>query len=171
MSVTLVGPAAVIDGWLRQRRALGQDSFDEVWDGAYHLAPHQHTRNTYLAAQLTVLLDSAARAAGLRITGPFNLGTSDDYRIPDLGLHVAPVTWQLYMPSASVVVEVLSPEDETEAKLDFYAARGVREVWVVDPARQALRCLRLTAGAYVDADASGVLAVILARLRDQLDWG
>lgn len=171
MSVAVVGPADVIDGWLRQRRALGHDSFDEVRDGVHHLAPPEHARNTYLVAQLTVLLDPAARTAGLRITGPFNLGAPDDYRIPDLGLHVAPVTWQLYMSSAAVVVEVLSPEDETEAKLDFYAACGVREVWVVDPARQALRCLRLTAGAYVDADASGVLAVILARLHDQLDWG
>ncbi len=36
--------------------------------------------------------------------------------------------------TADLVVEVRSPDDESYAKLDFYAAKGVREVLVLHPA-------------------------------------
>jgi Uma2 family endonuclease len=42
-------------------------------------------------------------------------------------------TW---LPTAALVVEIVSPEDETWEKLPFYAAHDVDEVQIVDPAER-----------------------------------
>ena len=31
-----------VSAWLKQRRALGQDGHDEVWEGKYYVAPTLH---------------------------------------------------------------------------------------------------------------------------------
>ncbi len=51
----------------------------------------------------------------------FDLRVEHDFRAPHLGTHRQPprATW---VPTAAVVVEVPSPQDETYAKLPFYAA-------------------------------------------------
>jgi Uma2 family endonuclease len=58
----------------------------------------------------------------------------DDYRVPDQ-LYARPdqLSDRGAEPAAVVVVEILSPGDETYDKLDWYAAGGVDEVLVVDP--------------------------------------
>src|SRR5712692_10522064 len=61
--------------------------FDEVWEGAYHLAPMAHAWHGYLDNVLAELLGPYARRAGLIGTGPFNLGEPDDFRVPDRGYH------------------------------------------------------------------------------------
>jgi Uma2 family endonuclease len=38
------------------------------------------------------------------------------------------------VPTAALVVEIVSPGDESYKKLDFYAAQAVDEVVIVDPA-------------------------------------
>ena len=45
-----------------------------------------------------------------------------------------------------LVVEVLSPEDMTFDKLDFYTAHGVRELLVVDWQERSVRCFALQEG-------------------------
>ncbi len=45
----------------------------------------------------------------------------------------------MFVATAAMVVEVVSPGDETLEKLAFYASRGVEEVVVADPARGSLR--------------------------------
>ena len=54
------------------------------------------------------------------MTGPFNLRGPGDYRAPDQGCHRvgAGGTW---LPSAALVVQVVSPDDESHAKPDSYA--------------------------------------------------
>ncbi|MFN2606779.1 MAG: Uma2 family endonuclease, partial [Acidimicrobiales bacterium] len=114
---------------IRRRRDLGLDRYDEVWEGAYHVAPPAHPAHGYVDDALAVLLDPFARAAGLVATGPFNLGHPEDYRVPDQGYHrtLADSVW---VTSAPLVVEVVSPDDETYARFDFYAAHRVEEVMV-----------------------------------------
>jgi hypothetical protein len=53
--------------------------------------------------------------------GIFNLGEPDDYRVPDGGLF-RPGPDELYVPTAELVVEIVSPGDESGQKLGFYAA-------------------------------------------------
>ena len=155
-----------VNGWLERRRRLGQDLRDEVWDGVYHVAPYEHARNGIVAWALGLAVTGPALAAGLVPGGSFNLGDPDDFRVPDLGFHRAPVTPALYMPTAALVVEVLSPGDETIAKLPFYARRGVQEVWVVDPLARTISCHR-SGGAYDD---SPLLGLDLTELAAGLDW-
>lgn len=60
-----------------------------------------------------------------------NLGTPEDYRVPDQTYLREPAR-TVSVPTAPLVVEILSPSDETWAKLPFYFARGVEELLVVD---------------------------------------
>ncbi len=76
------------------------------------------------------LLKPVAHRLGVRAALTFNLGGPDDYRIPDAGLIPGPAG--VWHDTAMLVVEVLSPDDMTFDKLDFYAAHGVHELLVVD---------------------------------------
>ena len=66
---------------------------------------------------------TAGGGAGLRALGQFNLGEEGDYRVPD-GALVRPGPDAVYLPTAALVLEIVSPGDETWEKLGFYAARG-----------------------------------------------
>ncbi len=79
----------------------------------------EHARVTQ---QLAVLLDGPAQAAGLvPAMGEFNLGDSEhDFRVPDGGVH-RPGASGVWLSTAALVVEIVSPGDETSQKLPFYA--------------------------------------------------
>ena len=158
-----------LDELIRRRRSLGLDTFDEVWEGCYHLAPAAHPVHGYVDDALAYLLRPLARAAGLVATGPFNLGRPDDYRVPDHGYHrgLPEAAWA---PTAAVVVEVVSPDDETFAKFGFYAGRGVEELIVADPRDRSVRCFRLDGDGYVEAASSAILSVSADDLTAGIDW-
>lgn len=170
MSTVVLGERpAELEALLARRRALGLDGHDEVWEGVYHVAPHAHSDHGIVEAELGAALGARAKARGLRPSGAFNLGTAQDYRVPDLGFHEGR-PGSTYVGTVAVVVEVLSPDDETWAKFDFYAARGVRELLVADPAERTVRCWRLVEGAYEPVDASELLAVDMVELIAEIDW-
>jgi Uma2 family endonuclease len=112
------------------------------------------------------VLDPLAEAAGLVGSGPFNLGVVDDFRVPDHGYHrqESSATW---FPTAAVVVEILSPDDETYEKFPFYAAHDVEEIVVVDPVNQSVSVWQRTStdgyGWLPESRLLGVTAVALAR--------
>ena len=154
---------------LERRRALGQDIYDEVWNGEYHVIPAPHPSHGRIDRQLARLLDEPTRAAGLVDTGIFNLGDQSDYRVPDGGLHRGdPRT--TFVPTAAVVIEIVSPDDETWNKLDFYAAHDVDELLIVDPQDKSVRWFALEAGQYREVEGSRLLGVAAASLGEQLDW-
>jgi len=155
---------------IERRRRLGQDLLDEVWDGVLHMNPAPHGRHTNVQQQLAELLGPLARAAGLlpRI-GVFNLGGSDNYRVPDGGLF-RPGVDQLYYPTAALVLEIVSPADETYEKLGFYAARGVDEVLIVDPETRTVDWRALAAGEYGVVERSALIELGAADLARQIVW-
>lgn len=162
------GPA---DPSLSRRRDLGQDLRDEVWEGTHHVAPPQHGRNgSWRWSWWARWPPPPGGRAGLRPGGSFNLGEPDDYRVPDLGFHERSACSTLYYSSAPLVVEVLSPDDETFAKLPFYASRGVVEVWVADPLQCTVRCWRLTADGYAQRDHSELLRLTMTAVQSAVDW-
>jgi hypothetical protein len=126
-----------LDAVLERRRALGLDVYDEVWEGVYHMAPAADSAHGLVDDEMAALLRRLARPAGLVGTGPFNLGAAEDYRVPDRGLHRKAPTG-VWVPTAALVVEIVSPDDETYEKLPFYAAHGVEEILVAEPGRR--RC-------------------------------
>jgi Uma2 family endonuclease len=132
--VMLEAPQALLD----ERRAKGLDESDEMWEGELHMVPTPSDAHQELGAELFLVLAPLAKARGLLPrydpTGLFRPGVDNDWRVPD----------QMYAPptarsergiegAASLVVEILSPNDETYRKLDWYASVGVGEVLVIEP--------------------------------------
>jgi Uma2 family endonuclease len=117
-----------------------------------------------------VLLDPLARAAGLVPTGQFNVGASEEnYRVPDLGLH-REFTDRVWYPTAALVVEIVSPGDESYKKFDFYAAHAVDEVMIVDPQERRVEWLGLAGETYEPVELSGLIALGPAELGQRIDW-
>ena len=103
--------------------------------------------------------------------GPFNLGDGpDDFRVPDLGYlrQLDPDT--LYFPTAAVVVEVVSPGDETYDKFPFYAAHQVDEVLVVDPEYRRIHVFSRTGREYERVERSSLLEVDAKQLETAVRW-
>ena len=114
---------------------------------------------------------STARSApgGLTATTDLNLGEADNYRVPDLGLfrnHALHV----YAPTAAMVVEVVSPGDESWLKFDHYAAHRVDEVMVVDPADRTVAIFVLTGETYERTDRSELVGLASADIVAAIDW-
>jgi Uma2 family endonuclease len=171
VKTVVLGPRpAELESLIERRRKLGLDLYDEVWEGSYHVVPAPHPAHGFVERRLAVLLEPAAEAHGLVGIGPFNLGEPDDYRVPDGGYHRGmPDT--VFVPTAALVVEVVSPDDETFAKFDFYAAHGVDELLVADPATRSVRLFALSAGGrYVETERSELLGVRASELTAAIAW-
>lgn len=164
-------PPAEIQALLERRRRLGQDRKDEIWEGVLHVVPAPSHRHADIAQQLAVILDAPARAAGLQPTmAEFNLGGSEaDFRVPDGGLH-RPGAAEMWHPTAALVVEILSPNDETWDKLPFYAAHDVDELLILDPEQKRVHWLALSNGSYEPIEHSGLIDLGSAELARQIDW-
>jgi Uma2 family endonuclease len=168
-TVVVGEPPIEIVAFLARRRALDQDRSDEVWQGDYHVVPAPHPRHGYISTALARRLGPFADAAGLIGTGEFNLGAQHDYRVPDAGYHRT-MPSDVWVPTAAIVVEIVSPGDETWAKFDFYAGHGVDELCVADPQLRQIRWFLLGQGAYDEAPASPLLGVTTAELEAGIDW-
>ncbi|MBL8897247.1 MAG: Uma2 family endonuclease [Planctomycetes bacterium] len=139
------------------RRRTGADERDEVWDGVLHMGPSpniEHQRiESDLERQVRTLWSSRT---GGEVLHRINVSPGGDwkknYRIPDLILRLlesrAIDRGEYVEGGPEVVVEILSPDDETYEKLPFYASIGVREVWVIDRDTKAVEVYSLAEGAY-----------------------
>jgi Uma2 family endonuclease len=155
---------------LERRRRLGQDLFDEVWEGVLHMNPAPHSRHAALQQQLSEILGPAARAAGLHPrVGAFNLGDAGDYRVPDGGL-LRSSEDAVYLPTAALVLEIVSPDDESWEKLGFYAVHGVEEVLIVDAQEKLVSWMGLERGEYRHLKRSRLIELGAAELAEQIDW-
>jgi Uma2 family endonuclease len=168
----LDAPEAVLD----ERRRLGLDRRDEMWDGVVHVVPPASGAHQGLSAEFFLVAGPIAKRLGVvprMETGLFR--GAEDYRVPD----------QLYCrpehlsdrgaEGAELVVEVRSAGDETYRKLPFYAALGVREVLVLHPHDRTAELFRAVDGELrpVSADAEGglrsdVLGIHLSTAGEQL---
>jgi Uma2 family endonuclease len=121
---------------LEERRRLGHDMLDEVWDGVLHMVPQPGTTHQSFARELFLFLNSRVRE-GHQIFYETALYLSPDesnYRIPDLVVASnADIAERGVEKHAELVVEVLSKNDMSRDKLPFYAECNVQEVWLVDP--------------------------------------
>jgi Uma2 family endonuclease len=171
MPTLVMDPAPVeLQALLERRRRLGLDHHDEMWEGVLHMNPAPHGRHQRIAQQLAVALNGPARAAGLLpAMGEFNLGVEDNYRVPDGAVH-RPGPDRLYYPTAALVVEIVSPGDESWKKLPFYAAQGVDEVLLVDPVTRSVDWLGLRDGEYRPIERSGLIELGADELGARIEW-
>jgi Uma2 family endonuclease len=162
---------AGLDGLLERRSRSGLDRLDEVWAGVLHMIPAPSLAHARIVQQLAELMGPVARAAGLESAmHEFNLGDSEqDFRVPDGALH-RPGAAGTWLPTAALVVEIVSPGDETWEKFPFYAAHDVDEVLIVDPSERKVHWLELAGGEYRDVRRSGLIDLGPAELSAQIDW-
>lgn len=144
----------VPEWFLEDRRKKGHDKRDEVWEGVLHMVPPASFQHNTIQRDLLYALRQIARRRGLIEmieTGVFDpIAGENNYRIPDLALVDSAASSQRGIEGgASLVVEILSPGDESREKLPFYARVGVREVWLLHPVTRVIEVFVLRAGELV----------------------
>lgn len=158
--MVLTGRQALIN----ERARKGLDKSDEMWNGELHMVPPPSYEHQHLGAELFLVLAPLAKARGLPAryhgTGVYRPGSEGDWRVPD-HVYARPEhrSARGIEGHASLVVEILSPGDETSAKLGWYASVGVEEVLVVDPATRRVELLASRGGAMVAAEAVVITAL------------
>jgi Uma2 family endonuclease len=160
----------VPESLLDERRRLGLDVFDEVWEGVLHMVPPPSGEHQRLGSKLTAVLLAAAERSGLiasHETGLF--AADDDYRVPDIIASLpSDCSHRGVDETAELAVELRSPGDEAYEKLPWYAARGVAEMLIVDPMTRRFELYRNDGGTAVivtpDADGSVTLHTLGIRL-------
>jgi Uma2 family endonuclease/predicted transcriptional regulator len=162
-------PPGDFELFLERRRRLGNDLHDEVWAGVLHVNPGPHARHAKVQFQLNEMIGPVARAAGLTPLAESNLGEAEDFRVPDgMLLRLGPD--RLFNSTAALVVEVVSPGDESWDKLPFYAAHDVEELLIVDPQERSVHWFALSVGEYRPVVRSGLVELGPGELAERIDW-
>ncbi len=168
MRTVLNGPLPQeVEDLLARRRALGLDTYDEVWNGEYHMNPAPNRRHARIQARLIEVLSPLYRRAGLVPIAEFNVGESNNYRVPDGGALRAPGD-DVFGTDAAIVIEVLSPDDESWQKFDHYEHSGVEEIFIVDPDEPSVRIFVRGESGFVEHERSELLDVSAAHLVAEL---
>ncbi|MHB1861183.1 MAG: Uma2 family endonuclease [Solirubrobacteraceae bacterium] len=163
-------PPAELEELLERRRRLRLDQRDEVWDGVLHVNPPPSFAHERLASELHWLLRPHAVGAGLYLAGAVGVGVKNNNRVPDLALQRPEDAQPQWQQTAALVVEIISPGDETMDKLPFYAAHDVDELLIVDPQTRSVQWLRLTGGSYEPAEHSSLIDLGPDALSGLIDW-
>ncbi len=154
---------------LEQRRKHGGDRFDEVWEGVLHMVPSPSINHQRLEAKLIVALTPIAQRRGLEVLPESGLVDPprgwNDYRQPDVSV-VRPehLSERAIEGRAELVIEILSPNDESRDKLPFYARMCVQEVWLIEPRTYELEVFALREDRYERVEP--VLGVMRSRALD-----
>lgn len=159
------------EGFLELRRRRGLDVFDEVWDGTLHMNPGPSEAHADVQLQVALVLHPLTAARSLRAVGPTNLGQGDgDFRVPDLMVRPTTAVRGVFAQDAVMVVEIVSPSDESYRKFDFYRRHQVQEVLVVDPQRRTVELFGYRGEQVVELTRSHVLHVPVQEIAAQISW-
>lgn len=138
---------------IEERRALGHDHFDEVWEGTYVMAPAPNDEHQEISFHLARPFLAVVEDAGLgKVRPAINLARDPDdwerdYRIPDLAVFLAGSPAEchetFWTGPPDFLVEIVSPWDKTRDKLDFYGDLGARELLIIERNPWQLELFRL----------------------------
>lgn len=164
---------------------VDEDTWAEWVDGEVLLLTPASNKHQDLAGFLTALLRHFVEAhqSGMVIPAPFQMKTGPHLpgREPDLLFiaqeHLHRLQHAYLDGPADLVIEIISPDSRTrdrEQKFHEYERGGVREYWLLDPARQQAECYALGAdGTYqlLTEDTDGIFrSTILPGLWFTTDW-
>jgi len=158
----------VSDHFLAERRRLGLDGRDEMWEGVLHMVPPPADHHQGLSGDLFIVLGPVATRAGLlpRIeTGLFDPAVRGfhDYRVPDQMYADPSVRTERGIDGpAALVIEFRSPGDDTYEKLPYFHRLGVAEMLVVHPLSRKFELRRRTLAGWDEPapDAAGWLQLL-----------
>lgn len=129
VQAVLLDPTSFIEERIRQGHIR-----DEVWDGVLHVVPQPTSHHQVFGAELIIALGPIVKVRGWRIA--YEAAVYDhakNYRVPDvLVFDPRQQSDRGVERHCELVIEILSPDDESQAKLPYYARTGTREVWLVD---------------------------------------
>jgi Uma2 family endonuclease len=108
-----------------------------------HVGEHKHSR---LQTEVVLELGPRQRARGFRVCTEQRLrvlGTKNRYRIPDVCVMALPYHSEPVLTTPPhLVIEILSPEDETAdilAKVADYLRFGVSNIWIANPYQRTVQ--------------------------------
>jgi len=126
----------------------GRNGFDrpnrreEVWDEVTYIMPEANVEHDdiagffYRAFWAVFGIDERNRIQFRVNLSDRTVGWKSNYRVPDTMVFLAGNPAKLcgthYCGGPDVALEVLSPDDKSRGKLDFYALIGTREVIILD---------------------------------------
>ena len=171
---------------IQRRIDSGVDRYDEVWDGVYVVSPLPNNEHQWIVHRLCFAFETTIGITGLGMVLPgANISDLEDqwehnHRGPDVVVFLNGTTARNLgthsVGGPDFAVEVISRNDRSREKLDFYAKVGTREVLLVDRSPWALELYRLQDGALVlvgisTADRSEILASEVLPLTFRLGKG
>lgn len=130
-AVWLDVPQSVLD----ERARLGIDVFDECWNGEIHMVPPPSEDHQAIGGRLFAFLLDVCEPQGLLVRYETGVWAAEkDWRVPDLVVFPESSRSERGVDGpAQLVVEIRSPNDETDAKLAWYITHGAAEILVIDP--------------------------------------
>lgn len=174
---TLVIDRFVEDEIRAKRKASGGDRYDEVWEGTYVMAPLANLEHQDLVMRLSAIFYELYGRTGQAVVFPGanvsdrEKGWEQNYRCPDVvvafhggrarhcGTH--------WCDGPDFLAEIVSRDDKSRDKFEFYAKIGVRELLIVDRDPWALELYQLQgselklAGSSTLADATPLSSQVL----------
>jgi len=138
----------VLDKELADEILEGRNGFDrpnrreEVWDGVTYIMPEANVEHDDIAGFFYRVfwavfgIDERNRIQFRVNLSDRTVGWKSNYRVPDTMVFLAGNPAKLcgthYCGGPDLGLEVLSPDDKSREKLDFYALIGTREVIILD---------------------------------------
>lgn len=142
MKPALILPRQELKRIIRRRRRLGIDRRDEVWNGVYVMPPDADNEHQSLSTLLSwAIIEGLGRRRDVIVLAGANISDRADkwtknYRVPDVAVFLpgnkAEDRRTHWLGGPDFAVEVVSPDDKSRKKLDFYAKVGVRELMLLD---------------------------------------
>jgi len=127
--------------------------YDEVWDSVYFVFPLPNLQHQDIVMRLSAALYELYGRTGAAIVLPgANVSDRDvdwkqNYRCPDVVAAFpggrARDCGAFWCGGPDFLVEIVSPDDKSRDKFDFYAQVGVRELLLIDRDPWALELYRL----------------------------
>ena len=141
---------------IRRRRRLGLDRKDEVWNGRYIVMPDPDNEHQEFVAELVFVFTLIVTRAGLGRCYPGGNITDrqekwvSNYRVPDVTVFLngnpAENKGTHWLGGPDLAIEIVSDNDKSRKKLDFYASVGTRELLIIDRNPWQIELFRLQNG-------------------------
>ncbi|NOZ40295.1 MAG: Uma2 family endonuclease [Planctomycetes bacterium] len=139
---TFVTDLGISPRLMAERRARGNDSHDEIWEGVYVMTPAPNNEHQELVFEIGYVLREVVKIAQLGIVLPGTNVTDrrDDwtknYRCPDVVVFLNDTQAENrethWIGGPDLAVEIVSPGDQSREKIAFYEKVGTRELLIVD---------------------------------------
>lgn len=147
MRVVMYEAPPDVEAMLAERRRLGLDVRDEMWDGVLHMVPPPGGRHQEFGSDFFIVVAPIAKQRGLLSRYETGLYRADkDYRVPDQMFFRPEHSSERGAEGAELVLEIRSEGDETYEKVDFYSRLGIREMIIAHPKARRIELLRAIGG-------------------------